>query len=124
MPETRTCESCKGTGQHPFGWRPNCSSCGGSGTFCEPDRDVIWLAIRGRKGLVSKRPKDGRAYYVWRMARFHGGLDTTMPVMASLEIHGDPWRPELDKLADEAAKTFCGTDLAAAKRWGRALGVI
>ena len=135
MTETRTCQSCKGSGkriteaffseynqkQYPRTERP-CLSCGGVGSLPQPDIEAIKAAIKGRKGLRSARPKDGRAYYVWRIARFHGGADMTMPVMASVEVHGDPWRPELDALADEVAKQFYGTDLAAARRWGRALG--
>ena len=99
-----------------------CYACTGQGSFASPDADAIIAAIKGRKGLRSKRPDDPRAYYVWRLARFHGGADVTMPICAGLEIAGDPWRAELDELADLVAKRVFGTDLVAAHRWGLALG--
>lgn len=135
MTDNRTCDSCKGSGQYireAFSYEGKdypryvraCLSCNGAGTLPTPDVQSIIKAIKGRKGLCSKRPKDGRAYYVWRMARFHGGADVTMPIGAMTEIHGDPWRPELDKIADRVARKVFGSDLAAAHRWGRALGHI
>jgi hypothetical protein len=67
---------------------------------------------------------EARAYYVWRLARFHGGKDCTMPVMADMVVRGDPCKGELDKLADVIARESFGTDLGAALRWGRAFGII
>lgn len=133
--ETRACTACKGSGEHVSPafeldgkvWperRSRCHSCDGTRVFAVPNYTEILAAIRGRKGLISKRPKDARAYYVWRMARFHGGADVTMPMGAMLECHGDPWTKELDVLADAVAKRVFGTDLAAAHRWGSALGHI
>lgn len=114
-----------------------CHSCDGVGEFPEVDESEIRKAITATKGknkgklrasMTSPLSKDGvsaaRAYYVWRLARFHGGVDMTMPMMADLMIRGDSFRPELDKLADIVAKENFGTDLAAAFRWGRALGAI
>ncbi len=65
---------------------------------------------------------EGRAYFVWRLVRFHGGADVTMPVCAMGAITGDPYEPELDYFASELAKRFFGTDMAAAYRWAGALG--
>lgn len=104
--------------------RSPCISCEGRGAYAEPCEAAIEQAIKGRKGLRTARPKDRRAYYVWRMARFHGGVDMTMPVMASVEIHGDPYRAELDALADAMARKYLGSDLRAARRWGQSLGVL
>lgn len=132
-----TCPKCNGSGTrfdkgftacdgtvYPDRTR-NCYYCDGRGHYVRPDYVAICKAIKGRKGLCSKRPADGRAYYVWRMARFHGGADVTMPVMAwTLEIEGDPYRATLDKLADIVAVKVYGTRCAAAHRWGRALGHI
>jgi hypothetical protein len=87
-----------------------CYSCCGAGEFDPPDLDAILKAIKGRKGLCSKRPDDSRSYYVWRMARFHGGADVTMPMTASMDISGDPFRPELDLIASAVAKRVFGTD--------------
>ena len=112
-----------------------CYACDGLGDLPEPDARAICAAIAGRGGksttvsflptkLCSKRPDDRRAYYVWRLARFHGGADVTMPMCATLDNGNDPWLPELDKLADAVAKQVFGTDLAAAHRWGRALGYL
>lgn len=116
--------------------RERCYCCKGTGTFPAVNVDMILAAIKGRKGLRSAAPKprdgsrgygdlhDKRAYYVWRLARFHGGEDVTMPVTATMLIHNDPFLPELDALADAIAKRVFGTDLAAAHRWGHALGHI
>ena len=133
---TRPCKSCNGKGSvfhkgftslegkvYPDTTR-RCFACEGTGQFAKPDFRAILSAIKGRKGLCSKRPKDRRAYYVWRMTRFHGGADVTMPVGASMEVHGDPYVAELDRLVDLVAKRVFGTDLAAAHRWGRALGIV
>jgi len=87
-------------------------------------KESIVEEIKGRKGLCSKRPEGSRAYYVWRMARFHGGADVTMPVVASVLRGNDPFVKELDALAELVAKKVFGTDMAAALRWGSALGFL
>ena len=89
--ESRTCPRCNGckvniteawtyherdsagqlTGRsrdYPRTVRP-CYACNGAGEFQPLDVPAIIAAIKGRKGLCSKRPADKRAYYVWRMAR-------------------------------------------------------
>lgn len=106
-----SCDSCT-RGAVP------CRSCQGAGTYPEPDIQAIAAAIKGRKGLRSKRPDAPRAYYVWRMARFHGGQDVTMPVCAMADVQDDPWTRELDAIADAVAQAVYGTDMAAAYRWG------
>jgi len=141
--ERRPCERCKGTGitvreaftyhcsvtgqskHYPRKESP-CNRCNGAGTFDAPNFATIRAAIAGRKPgtLRSSRPKDARAYYVWRLARFHGGADITMPVMAGIEIGGDPFAKDLDALADAVAKEIFGSNLRAAYRWGKALGHI
>ena len=130
--ETRPCNRCKGSGEqvspafeidgrHYPEHRRTCSSCKGHGNMMAPDFDAIALAIAGRGGkLKSKRPADKRAYFVWRMARFHGGADVTMPVMASVGIYGDPFEKELEIFSEDMAKKYFGTDLAAVRRWLRA----
>ena len=101
----------------------DCRGCGRTGTFSAPDFDAILNEVRGRKGLRTKRPDSARAYYVWRMARFHGGADVTIPMFAMSEISGDPFVAELDSFADLVAKAAFGTNLAAAHRWGGLLGL-
>ena len=81
------------------------------------ERATKGRASAGSARLRSARPKDRRAYYVWRVARFHGGVDMTMPVMASVEIHGDPYRAELDALTDAMERKYLGSDLRAARIW-------
>lgn len=127
----RVCTACNGEGKKQDGWGTkeirNCYNCEGRCQFYAPDLEVILKAIKGRKGLRSSRPSrelGARAYYVWRMARFHGGVDVTMPVMADMELGRDPFRPELDSIADAVAKKAFGTDMAAACRWGPLLGGI
>jgi hypothetical protein len=125
--ETRQCKSCKGSrlAYHLDGFpdRP-CYSCEGKGYFEPLNIPSILQEIKGRKGLCSKRPKSDRAYFIWRLARFHGGVDVTMPMMAECAIHGDPFDKELDALADAVAKKVFGTNMAAANRWGKLLGYI
>ena len=100
-----------------------CLSCDGRGYFLPPDPAAIVAACLGRKGkLASKRPADDRAYYVWRMARFHGGADVTLPMSAQLGVRNDPFALVLDTYADALAQRVYGTCLAGAHRWGRALG--
>lgn len=65
-----------------------------------------------------------RAYYVWRNARFHGGVDVTLPMTAISVTEGDPHHKVLDILADLVAKRVFGTDRAGASRWGTLLGII
>lgn len=131
--ESLPCTRCGGSGTHTtkaFSYEGRhypertspCVWCDGRGRFMRPDLNTILEAIKGRKGLRSKRPAARRDYYVWRMARFHGGADVTMPVCASMDVNGDPFVPLLDVIADAVAKHVFGTDLAAAHRWGRALG--
>jgi hypothetical protein len=143
MTETRPCLTCKGEkilvskaftsleGKHYPERRSQCYACRGAGEFMAPDIEAILAAIKGKKGLRSSRPVDkrdapgsARPYYVWRMARFHGGADVTMPMCASMDVGGDPFRVELDAIADSVARRVYGSDLAAAHRWGRAFGYL
>ncbi len=75
-------------------------------------------AAKGDLGLSHQ------AYYVWRLARFHGGADTTMPMLASLMMHGAAKEEmdSLDYLADKVAMEAFGTDMAAAHKWSGVLG--
>lgn len=104
------CERCGGTGQGTLYER--CPACRGRGRFEPPDYAAILRAIRGRKGLRSRPPAGAREYYVWRLARFYGGQDVTMPVLAFVRILGDPYQADLDALARSVAKRVFGTDLA------------
>lgn len=128
----RPCTGCEGgtvppakIGDTTYAGYPH-SACGQLGYFLPPDVTAIAEAIKGRKAgtLRSKPPESDRAYYVWRMARFHGGADVTMPIVAGMRIHNDPFYKDLDLIADEVAKVVYGTDLAAAARWGKALGYL
>ncbi len=144
----KECKICKSTGIHVMEaftssfdgkhyprHESQCNACWGEKQFSEPNYKEILDLILSTKGknknkLRSTRPADNhniisdRAYYVWRMARFHGGADVTMPMSASLGVRGDPYRDILDKMADAVAKTSFGTNLAAAHRWGHALGYL
>lgn len=132
------CTRCKGEGTVPEHWdgehyqeqpvgRKLCVYCRGKKTFDPPDVPAILQAIKGRKGLRSSMTFEmsrgnPRAYYVWRLARFHGGKDVTMPMTACILIEGDPFHDLLDKIAELVAKKAFGTDMAAAYRWAGALG--
>lgn len=137
--ESRPCERCKGAKEVEDFRRgmKECVACSGTGSFPEVDKLDIMLRIIASKGknkgklkvsMTSAMHKDGveanRAYYVWRLARFHGGVDMSQPIMADMGVWGDPYKPELDKIADEVAKKYFGSNMKAAIRWGRAFGMI
>lgn len=109
-----------------------CIYCSGKGNFPDLDIDAIMAAIFTTRGVkkfrksmtspIGRDPIASRAYYVWRLTRFHGGADVTMPMMAMMLIEGDPMVKQLDQIADRVARAVYGTSNAAATRWGRALG--
>lgn len=122
----RECLSCHASGKE-------CSYCGGKGFVPAPDIEALTLAVTNKRGgslRLRQSPPNGnrlyfkgaREYFVWRLARFHGGADVTMPVMAETYIRHDPYQEELDAIASALARTFFGTDMAAAFRWGMAFG--
>lgn len=136
---SRPCERCKGAKevQDFRGGMKECVPCNGTGIFEEIDKTDILLNIIASRGknkgklkvaMVSPYHKDGikaaRAYYVWRLARFHGGVDMSQPIMADMAVYGDPYRKDLDVIADEIAKKYLGSNMRAALKWGRALGMI
>ncbi len=130
----RDCTRCNGTGR---GYDGDCYACKGKRKFPAPNAQKLirnLLVTRGpRKGRMKKgapyRPRERvkdlekrRTYYLWRMARWHGGADVTMPIMAETENAGDPYTDYLDHLAGIIARTEFGTEMAAAYRWGALLG--
>jgi hypothetical protein len=141
----RPCKKCKGTGTHDHHWHWNaetmtghhgpgpCDECGATGKIAKPDFDAITKGKKGetKRSFRNSKPKfvnefrhlnEGRAYFVWRMIRFHGGADVTMPVSATSAVHYDPFYNELDAFAGKIAKAVFGTEMAAAYRWANALG--
>jgi hypothetical protein len=135
----RNCKRCEGIGHFQYINEPMhpCQYCNGTGTFedvNESDILNIILASKGknkgklRASMSSPFRSDGviknRAYYVWRMARFHAGVDTTMPVMAGMCVRNDPYVTELESLADKVAVDSFGNNIAGAYRWGRAFGLL
>lgn len=148
-PDIRNCKRCDGLGTvfhkgftslegKVYPDRTDvCNGCRGEKTFAAPDVRSILQQIIVKQGKNKGNLKSGwagnehykshdaaRAYYVWRMARFHGGVDTKLPMTATMVIRSDSWTVELDKIADEVAKLTLGTDMAGAIRWGRAFGII
>jgi hypothetical protein len=129
IPATLPCKCCKGTGIKPalisdgkvLIKEKKCFDCSGSGTFSAPVLEEIVALIKGRKGLRSKRPDDRRAYYVWRLARFHGGVDVTLPVMAEMDSSSDPYKELLDIWGQAIAQTVYGSGTAGTERWHRAI---
>jgi len=146
-----SCTKCKGTGKNsytgtseafreafkPFEGRP-CCFCDGKGQFPGFDPLVIVKECfvldkkTGKPKRFRRSAPDAyqnrhagsvaaRAYYVWRMARFHGGADVHMPMEAIGVVEGDPMGKLLDPLASAVAKIAFGDDRAGAYRWGRLL---
>lgn len=128
------CTRCKGDGHtlskgfrteegkvYPSKWN-KCHCCEGAGWYHAPDLKALVKAVTGRKPntLRSKRPDDSRAYYVWRLARFHGGKDTCLPMGAEMEIGGDPYRDILEELAKIVAKRYFGSANVGRARWQQA----
>ena len=73
--------------------------------------DNLYASLKGRKGLRTAKPKTPLEAYIWRMIRFHGGIDTHMPVTADwdledyiAETHFGGTKPKF------AAENYCGTD--------------
>lgn len=130
----QSCTVCKGTGKASYDETRACYSCEGRGNFPPVNKDAILAAITATKGKNKGKLRAAfpspygpnntlearRAYFVWRLSRFHGGKDMTMPITAETINRGDPYIKELDLIADEVAKANFGTDLAAARVWGRA----
>lgn len=151
----RACTRCAGTGVivsegftsiegkvYPTTERV-CYACNGAKRFAPPYVALLELTITTARGAKdgkrrmrasmnsSKAHKEGheaeRAYYVWRIAAWHGSSKPgaqCMPVMADIAIGGDPFKAELDTLAEAMAKKYYGTDMRAVMLWGRALGAL
>ena len=109
-------------------------ACDGSGYYEAPDFHRLFDMVKGKVGLRFNRPYfakgekrkamqpldrilEDRAYYVWRMVRFHSGIDVTLPVMAVSDVRHDPFKAELDKYIDELALKFYGSNMRGANRW-------
>ena len=132
----RACEKCDLTGTRDAlygGTLKPCFECEGRGYFAPLDEEQIRADVKGRgTPLRSAAPLKGRkvtvrerrAYYVWRMARFHGGADVCVPMVATWFCGDDAFGVELDILAESLAREAFGTDMAAAAIWGRALGAL
>lgn len=143
----RACERCKGEGRTHSQWAKDngfegpegrhCNSCNGKGSFDGLDIkalvDSVFTTKGGKKSFRKSFPSKlnryqdkfaARSYYIWRLARFHGGADVTMPVTADMVTGGDPFKKELNLVAEYVARAVFGTDEAAVTRWGLALGLI
>jgi len=127
LPSVLNCTRCDGAGEVDH-WRKDgtlvpCTCCDGRGTFDRPDLVQLCTAIKGRKpGTVrSKRPDDVRAWFMWRMFRFHSGKDVTLPMTATIAIEGDPWKSTLDAAAEMIAKHFTGRESIGSARWRHAI---
>jgi hypothetical protein len=65
-----------------------------------------------------------RTYYVWRLFRFHSGLDVTLPMNAEMVNNYDPYRRDLDAVAEWLAYRATGKRSAGAVRWSVAFGTL
>ena len=124
---TLNCTRCNGAGEVEH-WRHDgtmvpCDCCDGRGTFEAPDLEQLCAAIKGRKPRTvrSKRPDEPRAWFLWRMVRFHTGKDVTLPMTATMAIEGDPFKSTLDAAALIIAHHFTGKDSIGSARWRHAM---
>ena len=125
---TLPCPYCEGTGK---GRVLLCSMCAATGSITI-DPDAVWDAcMNSRTGKFRasspKRPGQGGVYgasFVWRMVRFHTGLDMSMPAGVVWEYHRST-HDTLHTLADWVAWEAAGErSLTGAVRWGKALGYV
>lgn len=99
---------------------------------------IASCTIRGRgESIKNNKPTDGVYAYVWRMARFNGGKDISIPITTFYDLEigikqvtghavGQPkavccW---LNKWSQELVKQVGGDPLTGTLRWGRALGLV
>lgn len=131
------CLSCKGTGKASYNDAYRCGSCGGNVSFPVPDLATLVngsLVTRGqRKGALKRSApmrtagpwaydlETDRIRYVWRMMRFHAGVDVTMPMTFDLALRGDPFKRDLDTFARMYARLVTGRDSAGQRRWETAI---
>lgn len=126
----RKCAACSGSGKNSID--VTCLSCQGNGKLSVPTKDWVFSQLVKADGSVrssapaDKTDVDKCVKYVWRIARFHGGVDTHMPVMADLlaSCFCKETVSMLDEWASCLAKEKFGTDLAAAFIWGKVMGYI
>ena len=104
----------------------SCRVCGGAGSVKKPDFEAMVeksFTVRGGRRLRASKPNaDARTQAFWRFMRFHSGADPSMPFLASMDLHGDPYSELIQVVAEE----FCrqGNGLTAGEnRWARALGI-
>ena len=129
--ESKNCIRCNGTGRASWG-KMDCHFCDGQKQFPPVNITAIVSLIYNTGGRRAhgqfkvifpaalrrlNKLLGNRAYYVWRMARFHGGVDVRMPITASLLCEGDPFVEELNGIADKVAKLEFGTDMGAVEAW-------
>lgn len=133
--EQLSCRKCEGSkltvyeewtstdGTHYPRREKPCIWCDGVGHFTKPDLVELVKAIKGRKPgtLRSRRPDDTRAYFIWRMARFHTGKDVTLPMTAQMDIAADPYRDLLEFWAEKVAEKLTGHKSAGRARWQAAM---
>lgn len=119
----RPCKNCESADYARPG---DCWGCRGARVFAAPDwRAILAPCVSSRLRWRTAPPdrRDARAYYLWRMVRFHGGADVTLPWTAECLTRSDPWQPELDTFAHAvAAAVFPGSrGLSGTSRWGSLL---
>ena len=136
--ETIQCTKCNGTGEEIREYMKDgkmypCTRCYGKGEFSFPDTKQLVDLIKGRKKgtLRSARPTlkacgddeqlAWRSYYVWRLARYHAGIDVSMPVNACCMIHGDPHKEVLDFIAEKIASVMLKNLSLILKKTGKGL---
>ena len=65
--------------------------------------NLVAKDLQGRNGLRTVRPSNGVSAYLWRMVRFHGGIDTSMPITCFFHLQN-----YLDKTFGKDKFDVCG----------------
>jgi len=112
--------------------------------YIEDNHDLIVKRLTGQYGgLRPSKPNgkrdNGLIKYIWRMARFHAGHDTRLPVMCEYDLldwieeqTGDKLslseRAEvtkaIDPTIDQIIVDLGENPMRGAMRWGRAMGML
>ncbi len=105
-----------------------------------PSLEIAWVLellqghVAGLKSLSPRKPLDGVHAFVWRYARYHGGLDASIPVTVFWDLEDGLARltgvrfgakkEVVSFLEQKAQELIAGEKNVATLRWARIMGRI